>query len=282
MWLNERFKIEQLLGKGGFSRVYRAFDKEKDKRVALKLDMGVGSAGNRSLLQYEAKVMKLLRGTPGVPDIYWDGQTNHKGKNYDIMVIDLLGMDLEAILEKRSGMLTFLEASHLCLSLTSTLEQIHNRGFVHRDIKPANIMLGFENDNNVYIADFGLAKKYLNSDGSHISYNEKKSGVTGTLRFCSVHTHNCEESSRRDDMESLMYVFIAMVKGKLIWQGLKERNKIGTLKMETPISQICENCPPQVADMLTYVRNLDFSTKPDYDRMKAGFKEIIRLSRLGA
>jgi serine/threonine protein kinase len=73
------------------------------------------------------------------------------------------------------------------------LKDIHARGFLHRDLKPSNIMLA-PNDGGtdgrraeLFVVDFGLAKRFLNTDGSHIAMRQKN-GVTGTPRYCS-YTH---------------------------------------------------------------------------------------------
>ena len=277
MWITERFRIEKLLGKGGFSRVYQCLDKETGQRCALKLDTNEALAGSRSLVEYEAMVMQYIfekQTGAGIPQVVWKGSAIKKGKQLNMLVMNLLGVDLESILSKRLT-LTVLEASHLIVYLLDTVEKIHAAGFVHRDLKPANLILGHGDDNKVYVADFGLAKKYLHPNGSHIAFTDKKSGVTGTLRFCSVHTHNCEESSRRDDIESLMYVFAIMVAGRLPWQGLKDRNQIKHVKQTSTVEAILPDCPKEVHDAFRYVRNLGFLENPDYGALRNLFTNVI-------
>lgn len=67
-------------------------------------------------------------------------------------------------------------------------------------MKPDNFMIGRgKKSNKVYIIDFGLAKKYISRDGSHIPYRDNKN-LTGTARYTSLNTHLGIEQGRRDDL----------------------------------------------------------------------------------
>lgn len=181
----------------------------------------------------------------GIPRIYFSGTEGE----YNVMVMDLLGQSLEEIFIESKKKFELKTVCMLAEQMISRVEYLHKKQFIHRDIKPDNFLMGLgSNTNKVYMVDFGLAKKYVMRNDIHIPYKDNKN-LTGTARYASRNTHLGVEQSRRDDMESLGYVFIYFLKGSLPWQNQqgKDRNekyeKIKEKKISTPFDVLCRGLP---------------------------------------
>ncbi len=160
-----RFEVERELGRGGYGAVYRAFDPELQRPVAIKLlaapaamPVGVGEhstldlragGGQRDALLAEARVMAQLS-HPNVLPVYEVGLA--EGALFLVMEL-IAGEDLRRWLASSPRAVSDILA--VFVQATTGLAAAHARGIVHRDIKPDNILVG--HDGRVRVADFGLA-----------------------------------------------------------------------------------------------------------------------------
>jgi hypothetical protein len=129
--------------------------------------------------------------------------------------------------------------------------------------------------------DFGLAKKYRSSKTLRHYAITKSKNLTGTARYASINALNGLTQSRRDDLESVGYVLMYFLRGRLPWQGIPVRNKeeryrkIMEKKIETPIDELCEGFPVQFNQYLNYTRNLKYEEDPNYDYLKNLFVNVL-------
>ena len=127
----------------------------------------------------------------------------------------------------------------------------------------------------LYLIDYGLSKRYIDSKtGEHIKYKNNHK-LNGTARYASIHALEGYELSRRDDLESLCYVLIYLLKGSLPWTRLKNKNKYEKYKliltMKKNMSEdilVGDTNISEFVDFLKYCRNLQFEEEPNYDYLR--------------
>ncbi|KAF3456761.1 hypothetical protein FNV43_RR01415 [Rhamnella rubrinervis] len=270
-----KFKLGRKIGSGSFGELYLGINVQNGEEVAVKLE---SVKTKHPQLHYESKLYMLLQGGTGIPHLKWFGVEGE----YNVMVIDLLGPSLEDLFNYCNRKFSLKTVLMLADQLINRVEYMHTRGFLHRDIKPDNFLMGLgRKANQVYIIDYGLAKKYRDlQTHKHIPYRENKN-LTGTARYASVNTHLGVEQSRRDDLESLGYVLMYFLRGSLPWQGLKagtkkqKYDKISEKKMLTPVEVLCKSYPSEFTSYFHYCRSLRFEDKPDYSYLKRLFRDLF-------
>ena len=270
-----KYKITKKIGQGSFGRIYEGINLKTEELYAIKIEE---ICENTQLLEKEAIFLYYLKG-PGIPTIHLYDSI----EDYHILIESLLGKSLEVLFTESFNNFSIKDISMIGIQILNRLEYIHNKFVIHRDIKPDNFVIGLNSDNkNIFIIDFGLAKKYRSSKTlEHIKFRLTKK-LTGTTRYASINALRGGEQSRRDDLESLSYMLFYFLRGNLPWQGAKgltkveKYRKIFKIKQSTDPNELCQNFPEEFKIFLLYVKNLEFEENPDYDYCRGLFEAIIR------
>ncbi|MFE3195617.1 protein kinase [Nocardia sp. NPDC059240] len=149
-----RYRLDELLGSGGSSEVWRAHDTVADRTVALKVLAPVLTADPeyRRRFEREARAATLLHG-PHIMAVHAHGEL--EGRLFiDTEFVD--GLDVEAMLEWE-GPMAPAAAVDLITQIAEALDEAHAAGLIHRDVKPQNIIVA--PDDVAYLIDFGTAQQ---------------------------------------------------------------------------------------------------------------------------
>jgi len=152
--LNEKYRVQEIIGEGGFSVVYRAIDQETGKPVAIKslkfVDPELAERFSREItLHLELKHPNIVRAIERLQQV-----------GHTLFVMELLnGTVLEDYLEREFSVSDFNDICSMVSQLFDALEFAHDQGIIHRDLKPGNIMLLEQGGAlRVKVLDFGLAQ----------------------------------------------------------------------------------------------------------------------------
>ncbi|ACO63680.1 predicted protein [Micromonas commoda] len=283
--------VERKLGKGGFGQVYvgrrvtssgtRGSDtgSANANQVALKFEHR-SSKGCNYGPPYEWSVYNAfssLGGILGVPKVHYKGRQGE----YYVMVMDLLGPSLWDTWNTNGQIMSQEMVACIAVEALAILENFHSKGFVHGDIKPENFLLGppgTPTEKKLYLVDLGLATRWRDAICStHVDYDQRPDIFRGTVRYASVHAHLGRTGSRRDDLESLAYTLLFLLKGRLPWQGYQGDNKgflVCKKKMATSAEALCRYTPPAFRQYMEAVVNLKFDEEPKYASLASLFEPL--------
>lgn len=276
-----KWTVVKRLGKGSFGELWLGEEDGTKAKVAIKFEK-IDSDMTLDDLEYQRYVE--LGSSDYVPRIYKFLRVDQT--DYHALVMELLSKTLENLLDVCDRKFTLKTILQLAINMITLLQFVHSKGLIHRDIKPDNFMFGRKEvgkDKKLMIIDFGLAKRYI-ENGRHIKYATGKS-LTGTCRYMSINCHKGIQQSRRDDLESIGYIFIYFLHGSLPWSGInassKERNKlVCEKKEEIPPEKLAEGHPIEFAQYLRIVRGLKFDQNPNYDSLRQLFIKCAKTNNI--
>ena len=200
-----RYRVEKLLGQGGMGAVYKAYDLDLDRTVALKLVRPELMIHPEAMARFRQEL--LLASKISHRNILRIHDLGDAGGMKFISMAYVDGEDLHHVL-LREGRLPLDRMLHIAKQLCSALDAAHSEHVVHRDLKPQNIMLG--KGDFVQVSDFGLAK----SVGAETRAGMTQSGeMLGTPRYMAPEQVEAKSVDARTDIYALGLIFYEMVTG---------------------------------------------------------------------
>jgi serine/threonine protein kinase len=199
-----RYRLDEMLGRGGMSEVWAATDMELGRRVALKL---LAPDADTARFEREARAVASL-GHPNITQLYDYGEED--GRPY--MVLEYLpgGTLEERLLDGRP--LPDRETMQIAAELASGLAHAHSRDVVHRDLKPANVL--FDEEGRAKLADFGIARMAA-GEGTLTEAGT----VLGTAAYISPEQAMGAPASAASDVYSFGVMLFRMLTGRLPFEA---------------------------------------------------------------
>ena len=221
-----RYRIEKLLGQGGMGRVYKAYDKNLDRLVALKVVREGMMSESDSLKRFKQEMVLASKiSHRNILRIHDMGDV--KDTKYISMAF-VEGQDLSQILHE-TPKLPFDRALNFSVQLAEALAAAQAEGVVHRDLKPQNILVG--KDDHLYVSDFGLAKSIEND----VIGMTRTGAFLGTPRYMSPEQVEGNPADKRSDLYAYGLILYEMVTGdvpftgettlKVMYQRIQEKPK---------------------------------------------------------
>jgi eukaryotic-like serine/threonine-protein kinase len=198
--LNDRYRLDELVGEGGMAIVYRGYDLVLNRDVAVKLLRDQYGSDENFLARFDREAQSAARMShPNIVNVYDVGQD---GNVRYIVMEHIEGPNLKELI-RRQGPFTVDGAAFVIRQIADGLDYAHARDLVHRDIKPQNILV--DNNGNVKVVDFGIAKGISDSN-----LTEAGTGM-GTVHYVSPEQARGEQATPASDVYSTGVVLYEML-----------------------------------------------------------------------
>lgn len=254
-------EVEAKVGEGGFGAVYRAFDRNLQRHVALKVML-------QSLTSNLEFVQKFIREAvtaaqlnhPNIVAIHKVGRDEDRNVHFLIMEF-LEGKTLSEVIDEK-GALGLDETISIILQCADALAVAHDKKIVHRDIKPENIMI--DRHGVVKITDFGLAKT--------VTTDMKSTKVVGTPHYMSPEQFEGKPVDGRTDIYSLGITFYYMLTKAKPYEGTNTVQIIYSILTQEPkaVTEMNPDVPDEVWRILRKMIHKSL------DERYADFREVRR------
>lgn len=172
--------------------------------------------------------------------------------------MEKLDRNLEELFIERAKKFSLQTTAIIATQMMTALRDLHESGYLHRDLKPENMML-HTGEHRIKLIDFGLA--------DHLKVR-RASTLIGNVRFCSRGSH-FGLSSKKDDLESLLYVLFYFASGSLPWQNSSKQDIEAEITRRTDLPQPSQPDTPILASKSQFLSKAVFP--PSKNEIKLSF-----------
>ncbi|MFD5435089.1 protein kinase [Kitasatospora sp. NPDC127067] len=207
--LNGRYRLEKRLGAGGFGVVWRAFDPQVQRAVAVKVGVPRSMVDGLRMTR-EARFNGNLP-HPHIATVFDFGEADRDGERILYLVMELIdGEALSAVLSR--GLPPLESALEWAAQICSALAAAHDAGVIHRDIKPANVMI--TRAGTVKVLDFGIARHRAG-----VTRLTDEDTIIGSLPYMAPERWTNKDVDGRADLYALGCVLLELSTGTLPFHG---------------------------------------------------------------
>ena len=209
--LNDRYELQQRIGRGGMADVFLARDQLLNRQVAIKVLFPEFATDPNFVERFRREAQSAANlNHPNIVSVYdWGKYSN----TYFMAMEYVQGRTLADVL-RANGHINSIQAAEIASEVAAALGHAHRNGVAHRDIKPANILIG--SSGQVKVADFGIARAMNAATESNLT---QVGNVMGTATYFSPEPAQGAQPDPRSDRYSLGIVLYEMVAGKPPFTG---------------------------------------------------------------
>jgi ligand-binding sensor domain-containing protein/serine/threonine protein kinase len=273
--IDEKYRLDEKIGSGGFGAVYRATHLVMQRPIAVKVfKPAPGNDSDQSLKRFQLEAVSACRINHPNAVAVFDSGVSSEGIAYLVMEL-LNGHSLMSEMREKK-VLSVQRCSQILLPVCDVLSKAHAAGIIHRDIKPDNIFLHQGEEGEVVkLVDFGIAKLMESFSNMNIMNLTATGGFIGTPTYMSPERFDNKPYDGKSDVYSLGVMLYEMLCGRVPFEPI-DGNIFSIMiqlmsKSPRPLSELNPNIPEAIEAAVIRALNKDPERRPTANELAEEF-----------